>query len=158
MDKIDTFWSKVDKTPGQGPNGECWEWRAGISSNGYGQSYFFGKTQGKGAHVISWTLTNGPTNLHVLHHCDNRLCVNPSHLFIGSNLDNTKDRDTKGRHKGGRSPGVMNKGAKMSEEDILKIRGMAAGGMTQKSIAKIYNLHHDTILKIVNRKLWKHLN
>ena len=83
----DRFWSKVDI---KGPD-ECWEWKAYISTKGYGRIYAHNKVEG--AHRIAWELTNGPipSNKLVLHKCDNRKCVNPNHLYLGTHSDNICD-------------------------------------------------------------------
>ena len=89
------FWSKVDKS------GDCWIWTAYKRPDGYGQFGFEG-TQHK-AHRVSWVLANGtiPEGLHVLHRCDVRECVNPEHLFLGTNTDNMRDMIEKGRQSKG---------------------------------------------------------
>lgn len=82
------FWSKVHITDG------CWLW-TGALRNGYGR---FGSRPFKYAHRVSWELANGPTgDLKVLHRCDNPRCVRPDHLFLGTQLDNMRDRSAKGR-------------------------------------------------------------
>ena len=92
------FWSKVDK------KNNCWEWTAALfAKTGYGQFALTSKKP-ETAHRMSWMLTHGeiPNGLFVLHHCDNRLCCNPSHLFIGTHKDNMVDMSQKGRHVGSR--------------------------------------------------------
>lgn len=92
---MERFWKKVDK---RGPE-ECWTWLASVQTVGHPYGYFrFGKTMKK-AHRISWMLNNGeiPEGMCVLHKCDNPRCVNPAHLFIGTQLENIRDRDRKGR-------------------------------------------------------------
>ena len=92
------FWEKVDKNT---PSG-CWEWRSSTKGNGYGSFFTHTPPEGRkchGAHRFSWQLTNGPIpdGLCVLHKCDNRICVNPEHLFLGDYKDNMRDCATKGR-------------------------------------------------------------
>lgn len=83
------FWSKVQKTD------TCWNWIAGGRGNGYGSFRLSGKTID--AHVVSWMIHYGNPTLCVLHKCDNRKCINPSHLFEGTHKDNHDDMVAKGR-------------------------------------------------------------
>ena len=93
---MERFWSKVKK----GSPNECWEWTAAKNNKGYGKFKFEGKM--RKAHRISWQLHYGPVQneLHVLHTCDNPSCVNPNHLWLGSNSDNHKDMTDKDRISG----------------------------------------------------------
>ncbi len=97
MSTEDRFWSKV----GKGGEGDCWEWKAGRFGNGYGHftTTRAGIQSGHRAHRFAWVLATGPIpeGLCVLHKCDNRPCCNPQHLFLGTDLDNARDRDQKGR-------------------------------------------------------------
>lgn len=93
------FWAKVKKTD------YCWIWQGKATcgkSRKYGQ--FSIKNKSVEVHRFSWQLANGPIpkGMNILHKCDNPICVNPDHLFIGTNLDNIKDKMAKGRWKGGR--------------------------------------------------------
>lgn len=94
------FWAKVAKTDNAA---DCWPWlgtRHG--KGGYGSVKRGPAIAGNAlAHRIAYTLTHGsiPVGLHVLHRCDNRLCCNPAHLFVGTNADNMRDRDAKGRQR-----------------------------------------------------------
>ena len=91
------FWAKVDKLG----EFDCWLWTGRRAKRyGYGELYRGpGQTVGK-AHRISWELHHGPTDLKVLHTCDNPACVNPAHLFLGTQQDNLRDMRDKGRSGG----------------------------------------------------------
>jgi hypothetical protein len=92
------FWSKVDKTDG------CWVWTASKNCEGYGRFNRFGKKRPncEGAHRVSYIISSGaeiPDGMLVLHKCDNPPCVNPEHLYLGSNADNARDKKDRGRVK-----------------------------------------------------------
>ena len=110
------FWSKVDK---RGPD-DCWEWTGAISTSGYGHIGLDGKA--RRGHRVAWQLTNGgiPDGLCCCHHCDNRKCCNPNHLFLGTVADNNRDCEEKGR---GNHPRGENHGrAKLTVMDVQFIR------------------------------------
>jgi hypothetical protein len=90
------FWTKVDKTPGLGPNGDCWEWTDHLSTQGYGRASFMNRQVY--AHRLSFFLHHGrwPDNF-ACHHCDNRKCIRPEHIFDGTRSDNMRDAYQKGR-------------------------------------------------------------
>lgn len=147
------FWKYVNKTE------ECWLWTGSIRSTGYGQlmtNNKNGKRTMSTASRISWELHFGeiPENLNVLHKCDNRKCVNPSHLFLGTNADNMIDKINKGRQLRGSQFSF----AKLNEKDIVKIReDHNLGIYTQSELCKIYNMSATSISKIIRRKSWKHI-
>jgi len=87
------YWAKVDKSS------DCWLWTASLVC-GYGSFRFNGRTHR--AHRLSWILQHGaiPSGKHVLHKCDTPACVNPSHLFLGGQLENMRDMVAKGRWRG----------------------------------------------------------
>jgi hypothetical protein len=139
------FWEKVDK---RGPD-ECWEWTASTNNWGYGQIVDRGGP--RGAHRVSWEFHNGVIPEHddnevicVLHKCDNRRCINPNHLFLGTRADNSADMMNKGRSSG-----------KLCESAVKQIRKYyAAGGCSQKWLALVYGVGQTQISNIVNRKQW----
>ncbi len=92
----DRFWSKVRQSGG------CWIWTAGLSKSGYGK-FAPSHRQTVGAHRVSYELFNGeiPDGMCVLHRCDNPPCVNPHHLFLGTQVDNVADRNSKNRQARG---------------------------------------------------------
>jgi len=143
------FEAKVRKTSG------CWWWTGGSFDDGYG-----GIQEGRRgscmlrAHRVSWELYRGeiPTGMQVLHHCDNSLCVNPEHLFLGTNADNVKDKVAKGRQARG------SRISELVEKQVLEIRRRYnQGGCTQQELAEKYDVRQNTISRIVNRKSWTHV-
>jgi hypothetical protein len=134
------FWANVEKLPGG-----CWEWQGEISLTGY--VYLYVNKRYEGIHRISWMLANGsiPNGLHVCHHCDNPICVNPDHLFTGTRGDNMRDAARKGRCTG----------RKLVAEQVLEIRRKhAAGESSYLELAKEYNVNPSHISKIVIRSIW----
>lgn len=94
--EIEAFWNLVDKTPGQGPNGECHEWKGGRHPDGYGK---YNRLARFLSHRVAYFLLRGedPGKLDVCHHCDNPPCCRDEHLFPGTNADNMADARQKDR-------------------------------------------------------------
>ena len=134
------FWEKVDL-----PNdrSECWEWTA-ATRNGYG-NLKVNQVNIK-AHRLSYALHYGvlPANFLVCHHCDNPLCVNPHHLFLGTDAENAQDKVRKGRQ----SRHANNGNAKISETQLEEIRARIAAGHTNVAIAKDYPIGHAMVSRI----------
>lgn len=146
-DATERFWGKVDI----GAEGECWEWQAYTSSTRYGEFYYLGKKEG--AHRVAWMLTYGaiPPDADVCHHCDNPSCVNPTHLFVGTRLDNAADAVSKGRiRRGSASPQ-----ARLTESEVREIRRRyKAESVYQHELAAEYGVSRGTIASITQRKSW----
>ncbi len=145
------FWAKVDKTPGHGPNGDCWIWTATTQRGGYG-SFRVGRKTRK-AHRIGFELQVGPVGDNdVLHRCDNPPCVRGAHLFLGDDRVNTKDKMAKGRQ---RAPlGEKNANARLTEEIVRRIRSDDRCGA---EIATTYNVSPATVYAVLHRRTWRHV-
>jgi DNA-binding XRE family transcriptional regulator len=190
------FWAKVDKNgplPDQAnPHykglDQCWVWMAWTDKGpdgGYGK--FAVNRRMMRVHRLSWLIAYGTMpNQLVLHKCDVRCCVNPAHLFLGTNADNTLDKVRKGRlnnqfganhwmHRqpekilrGNKSPmfgkpslyrGEKNGGAKLTAEKVREIRELASSrSKNQRDIAKLFNVSQGTINHIMTGRLWKHIH
>lgn len=133
----------------------CWLWTASIDRGGYGRFRLLGKIEK--AHRASWRLyRKAPIcGLHVLHRCDVRQCVNPLHLFLGTNAENNADMMAKGRNK--TLPGESNGSSKLSERQVTTIRIRRSDGATMTAIAAEFGVTHSTISHIVNRRAWRHI-
>lgn len=138
------FWARVAK----GASEECWPWLAGTTSKGYGS--LKRNTETCQAHRVAYELVYGTftETLYVLHECDNRICVNPGHLFLGTHLDNMRDMSEKGRAP--RSPGEANGNVKLKDEEVVRIRALYATGMfTQKDLGRRFNVSQSYISVLV---------
>jgi hypothetical protein len=135
------------------PNSGCWLWTGALTRKGYGHMCLAsGKTMT--AHRRSWQLHYGeiPPGMHVLHRCDVRCCVNPDHLFLGTNQDNTDDKVRKGRQ--GRMHGEKNHQAKLTEIDVRTILSMGGSNI---AIGRIFGVSNVLISRIRQRKAWRHV-
>lgn len=143
---LERFVSKIRITPG------CWIW-AGSYRDRYGSICINKKTFK--ASRVSWEIFRGPIpgGLFVLHSCDNPKCVRPSHLFLGTHLDNMKDRDGKGRQPRGETQS----GAKLTNRKVLEIRRRHQAGESSRSLAKKFKVCQRTILDASKKHKWKHV-
>ncbi len=144
------LWSKVEKTDG------CWLWTAGRTGDGYGRFWIpsVGETA---AHRAAWLATGNeiPPGLFVLHRCDNPPCVNPAHLFVGTNTDNMRDMKRKGR--GSSRVGERHHLAKLNEEKVIAIRALRASGLLLRELAGRFNVKQRTIKAVCSGQTWSHV-
>ncbi len=106
---------------------------------------------------VAWMLFHGaiPAGSHVLHRCDNRRCVRPDHLFLGTNKINCEDMTRKGRSRFGE----RNSNVRLSPDDVIAIRDTySKGGITQAELGKRYGVSQSTAHCVITRKKWKHLD
>ena len=157
----DRFWSKVDRSGG---DFSCWIWTASVvPTTGYGQfSTKFGRAP-ISAHRMAWKMCLGYLpDRHVCHSCDNRRCVNPWHLWLGTDRDNVQDMIEKGRNRnascwnpkchlfGGRGR------AKVSPEDVMAIRAEPSRPGYLDALSARFGINHSSIQHIRSWKTWNH--
>ena len=189
VDRDHPFWKKVAICD---PD-ECWLWLLSLKSSGYGQAFWEGRN--RIAHQVAYEVANDMKFARgrifdkntecVCHSCDNKICCNPNHLWLGTQKDNIKDRDQKGRrtrkagddhwsrinpdkvasgdrHGSHTKPervarGERQGGAKLSENDVRNIRARRANGEMCRFIADDYGVHRAHITSICKRVTWKHV-
>lgn len=148
IDLSHPFWSKVDIKD----RANCWQWLASIRGDGYGQYHFDERNQG--AHRVAFQLAIGeiPNGLHVCHHCDNKECVNPDHLYLATNRQNLIDAGRRGLLKQGESHPLH----KLTVEDVKEIRlKYIPWVITMQMLADEYGVAINTIQQVVKRGNWK---
>ena len=145
------FMGFVDQAGGDG----CWIWAGIMNSNGYGR--FSWKNKHRLAHRFSYGLFYGdiPTGRCVCHTCDNRRCVNPDHLWLGTQSENLKDASQKGRMYRPNTCGARNGNTTLTERDVLAIREMHQAGQRQFRIAQLFSVSPSTVSNIIKRETWK---
>jgi hypothetical protein len=145
----DAFWLRVTYSD------HCWEWDAQRSPDGYGQARWNDR-QYEQAHRRAWLLTRGPIpdGIRVLHHCDNPPCVRPTHLFLGTQLDNIRDMDAKGRRRSSSPTGANQKRAVLTPELGAEIKRRLITGTTQLELTNEYGISKGTIYNIARGLHW----
>jgi len=138
------------------PETNCWEWIGNKDKKGYGIFKGYGFTHR--AHRFSWLLHKGefPNEFYVCHKCDNPPCVNPDHLFLGTQFDNMQDMIQKGR--GPKVYGTNNPRANLSDQDVMEIRRLWDVEKTSpKELSIMFSTPKSTINQIISGNTWKHL-
>jgi hypothetical protein len=144
---VDKFWVFVNKTN----DNECWLWYGRKYKNGYGKFGISNKDYL--AHRISYVIahSNLPSHLKVCHDCDNKLCVNPYHLFLGTQEDNIQDMLSKGRCNPSKE--LNHYRCKLSNVSVVKIRELfSSGNYLQKELATMFKVNQNHISRIISGK------
>lgn len=142
---LQKFWKRVEKTD------SCWLWTGMLSGNGYGQFGNFGAL--KNAHRFAWEMANAtpvPDGMYVCHSCDNKKCVNPAHLFIGTPRENTVDAAVKGL----KPHGERHHNAKLTLDDVRSIRQLLSDGFSLRVIANQFSVSKSNISQIKRGLGW----
>jgi len=152
-EKAVAFWSKVDRSAG--PDA-CWIWRGAVTSKHHYGCFSVAPGKVRGAHKIAWLLTNGDhKGLCVLHRCDNRVCVNPAHLFLGTKKDNMEDCYRKGRDG---CRGESNVHAKLTEAVVRELRRdfkfFSPRKTNAKELGARYGINAATIYLAATGRTW----
>lgn len=149
--RVDAFWKRVKRND----ENECWPWQ-GSTTRGYG--VFWRNHHAIMAHRFSYELHFGPIPVGkrphdncVCHKCDNRACVNPRHLFLGTQADNQDDMKKKGRSL----IGERNYHCKLSAEAVREIRRLfGTGEVTRLELAAMFGVNDRSISNIILRRKW----
>ncbi len=146
------FLKKVKKTE------NCWFWTGYKNRKGYGSFVSMGETL---AHRFSYLLYKGqiPENMQVCHHCDNPSCVNPEHLWVGTNSENQIDCVKKGRAYRNSPKGENNGISKLTDNDVREIRRLRKINKTKYGVlAKKFNISESNIFYILSKRTWSHVS
>ena len=148
MNAIERFWSKVDKS------GDCWLWTSTVNASGYGVFGYGVPHQMRLAHRLAWLFTFGvEPDGFALHRCDTPACVNPAHLFLGTQADNLAEMRRKGRERHARGEEAGK--AKLTRQQVLAIRRST---LSQRALGALYGVSNTSIRSIQLRRSWAWLS
>lgn len=147
------FWSNVQIADEE----SCWLWTRAASSTGYGHVWWDEKV--RPTHRLAYELVVGEIapGMCVCHTCDNRRCVNPAHLWLGTKADNNEDANAKGRSSGGSLPGEASPVARLTDDAVREIRTRVAAGEQHTALARELGVCKQTIGNVVSGKTWSHV-
>lgn len=152
---LDRVYDKVDKTPGLGPQGECWEWRGRINPvTGYGILCINGVNHRVHRLVYTHHHNNGvtpPRDMYVMHLCDNKPCVNPDHLKLGTNQENVRSAQENGLR--GKGEELLS----LTPRQVVEMRNLHAAGTPIVKLIGKFPISYSCARSIINGKSWKHL-
>jgi hypothetical protein len=149
--QIEHFWNGVEKGEG------CWNWKRGLTADGYGTSTVGNKKTMKASRIALLLTTPNPDNKpYALHKCkSNRKCCNPEHLYWGDQTDNMRDRVKDGTHY---QKGECQPFSKLTELQVKEIRQKySTGDHSYQTLGDEYKVHKSCISKIVKRESWTHI-
>lgn len=144
------FWRSVDKSA------DCWEWTGRLGNRGYGIHEANGKAWT--ASRFSYFLHHGyiPPGLFVCHHCDNRSCVNPAHLYAGTSQQNAQDKVD--RNRCASMPGEENPFARLTASQVEAARRRyRVGGISQRALAEQFGISQTHVRRLINKEAWTHV-
>ena len=158
--KFGTLKERFDKSYIVNKATGCWEWDCQLFSTGYGKIEYndeIGKRKCTPAHRLSYRLYKGEIKdaLQVCHKCDNRKCVNPEHLWLGTQKENTDDMVKKGR--GNKASGEKNGMSKLTLENVKEIKNMLMKNITYQEIANMFHVSKSCINDIKSKRRWKYV-
>lgn len=153
------FWEKVDKRGPVGPYADtpCWQWTASKDRKGYGCIGIRGSRSCR-AHRVSWILHHGsiPDRMYVLHRCHNTSCVNPAHLYLGTHLDNMRDKTQAGRENCVR--GVNHPNTSLSDDQVHAILTARSSGASAAELGRRYGITTSAVCDICSGRSWKYID
>lgn len=146
-ERFDSHWTPE-------PFSGCWLWTASVDRVGYGHIWEFPSRKLRPAHRVSWEIHRGeiPNGLNVLHKCDVRCCVNPDHLFLGTQTDNMRDCAKKGRNNA--PNGERQHLSRLTEADVIAIRESSDPG---SKLAERFKVSRSALYSARNGETWKHV-